>query len=127
MDAGLVLVENDDWERALYGEWLHESGYAVREAASGLEALELARAEPPAAIVLNLDLPGLDGCETARVLRRDERLRGVRIVALTGPGANTSAGDARSAGCDAFVPVPVERSALLAAVRRVLRTRWGAR
>jgi CheY-like chemotaxis protein len=123
MDEGtplVLVVENDDRWRADYLEWLTEEGYRLIGAANGLEGLEFTRMYRPGLIVMNLDLPGLDGWETARILRRDPVLSSIKILALTSRFAKTRDRDGRSAGCDSALRSPVARGLLFSTVRRFL-------
>jgi len=114
----LLVVENDNGLRSDYGVWLVDEGYRVLLAANGLEALELTRMHLPNLLLMNLDLPVLDGWEVTRVLRRDPRLCGIRVVAMTGRGTKTPDCDGKSAGCDASLRTPVSRPTLLAVAHR---------
>jgi CheY-like chemotaxis protein len=114
----ILIVENDDGLRSDYRTWLVEEGLRVLVAANGLEALELSRMHRPSLILMNLDLPGLDGWEATRVLRRDPRLQTIRVVALTSRAAKMRDSDGRSAGCNAALRTPIRRQALIAVVRR---------
>ena len=118
-EAPLVLVvESEAGLRSDYCNWLAEEGYRVFVAANGLEALELTRMHQPLLVLMNLDLPGLDGWEATRVLRRDPWLREIHVVALTGSAAKTRDCDGRSAGCDAVLRTPIRRQALIDTVCR---------
>jgi CheY-like chemotaxis protein len=72
-----------------------------------------ARTTPPAAVLLDLGMPGMDGYEVARQLRSDERLRGLRIVALTGWGQEADRERTRTAGFDHHMTKPVDVYALV--------------
>ena len=114
-DANWVLVaEGADDLRSDYVEWLRDRGYQVLAAANGLEALEFARGRGPGVVVLNMDLPVLDGWATARAIRRDPRLHATKVVALAPSGVKE--GEVRSAGCDAVLRTPVRRGAFVAVV-----------
>jgi CheY-like chemotaxis protein len=81
----VLLVDDDEDSRVLYAEYLTAvSGYRVVEAADGREAIELAGANAPAAIVMDVSLPVLDGKEAMRVLRKSEKTSRIPIVALSG-------------------------------------------
>ena len=78
----LVLVVDDYADaRAMYAAWLQLSGFRVAEAATAAQALALAFAEPPAAVLMDLSLPGLDGLEATRRLKTDPRTAHVPVVA----------------------------------------------
>ena len=126
MDEGtplVLVVENDDRLRSDYVDWLTDEGYRLVGAANGLEGLEFSRMYRPGLIVMNLDLPGLDGWETARILRRDPVLSIIKILALTSQFAKARDRDGRSAGCDGALRSPVPQGLLLSTVRRFLPLR----
>jgi CheY-like chemotaxis protein len=117
----LVLVVDDFQDnREMFAEFLLISGFRVAEAATGPEALEQAFALIPDVILMDLSLPGLDGWEATRRLKRDARTRHVPVVALTGHVLADCSREAREAGCDAFLTKPCMPEALVSEVRRVL-------
>ncbi|RPJ74668.1 MAG: response regulator [Acidobacteria bacterium] len=80
----LVLLVDDYQDcREMYGAGLTLAGFRVVTARDGFEALQLARNTRPDVILMDLGLPGIDGCETARLLKQDPRTSTVPIVALT--------------------------------------------
>jgi PAS domain S-box-containing protein len=121
-DASLVLLADDN-ERVLLelSRGLRRAGYRVTVARTGLEAVERAREETPAALVLDLQMPGPDGAEVLRQIRADARLASVPIVASS---ALIKSGDrerALLAGANDFCAKPMSASKLtqmLAAQRR---------
>ncbi len=90
----------------MYVAWLQVSGYRVAEASTAAEAIALAQAEPPAAILMDLSLPGVDGIEATRRLKADPRTRHVPVLAITGHVEAHVAEAASAAGCDAFIVKP---------------------
>jgi len=80
----LVLLV-DDYEdcRDMYGAGLALAGFDVVTARDGLEAIEVARRVIPDLILMDLGLPGIDGCEATRLLKRDPRTAAVPVIALT--------------------------------------------
>jgi CheY-like chemotaxis protein len=89
-------------------------GYAVTTAADGEAGLAAALADPPAAILLDASLPRMSGWEVARALRADARGRTIPIVAVTAHAGAVDRQTALAAGCDAFLPKPVDFPQLLA-------------
>jgi two-component system cell cycle response regulator DivK len=86
----------------------------------GLPALERALAEPPAVVLLDLELPDLDGFEVARRLRSDARTAQVPIIAVTARALPTDEARARAIGCNEFVTKPVDTATLHRALEAVL-------
>ncbi|MEZ5419748.1 MAG: response regulator [Vicinamibacterales bacterium] len=123
----LVLVVDDYADaRAMYAAWLEVSGYRVAEASTAAEALALARAEPPAAILMDLSLPGLDGLEATRRLKADPVTASVPVLAITGHVESRVADAALAAGCDAFIVKPSPAEDVVAAITRLLAPPRGA-
>ncbi len=107
MALPLVLVVDDYAEaRDMYVAWLEVSGYRVVTASTAAAAVALAQAEPPAAILMDLSLPGMDGLEATRRLKATPATASVPVVAVTGHVEARVAEAARSAGCDAFIVKP---------------------
>jgi CheY-like chemotaxis protein len=121
MALPLVLVVDDYADaRAMYAAWLEVSGFRVAEAATAAEALALAEAEPPAAILMDLSLPGLDGLEATRRLKAHPRTAAVPVLAITGHVESRVSEAARAAGCDAFIVKPSPAEDVVAAVARLI-------
>jgi len=113
-----VLIADDDSELRLSVRLLLEGqGYRCAEAADGREALELALRHPPRCLLLDLVMPELDGLSVARTLRADPRTRGAHIHCVSGSSDPKAPQKAHAAGCDLYLPKPVDPAALLEAVR----------
>lgn len=121
--APLILIV-DDFEdnREMYVQYLNFAGYRVAEAANGHEALKQAFATQPDLIVMDLSLPGMDGWEATRRLKKDERTKHIPVVALTGHALAGHSKTAIEAGCDAFVIKPCLPEDLAAEIRKILNT-----
>lgn len=108
--AGVLIVEDDAVAAGLLSAYLETEGYDVRVAASGEQGLSLAQACTPEAILLDLQLPGMDGWEVLTALKADDRLRHVPVVIISVAGPR-AIGMALGA-VDYFVK-PLSRPALL--------------
>jgi two-component system, cell cycle response regulator DivK len=121
--APLVLVVEDYQDaREMYSAYLQFSGYRVAEATNGYEAIQQAQALKPDIILMDLALPKMDGWEATRRLKKDPQTRDIPVVALTGHALAGHAEGAREAGCDAFVTKPCLPDALVAEIRRMLKS-----
>ena len=116
---GSILVIDDEPTIAeVVGRYLERAGYSIRAAGDGREALELARAEPPDLVVLDLMLPGIGGLELLRRLRERER---VPVVILTAKDHPSERVTGLQLGADDYVVKPFSPAELVARVDAVLR------
>jgi DNA-binding NarL/FixJ family response regulator len=117
--CGLILVVDDDPSfRDFVCRLLVEHGYEVREASSGAEALAVARATPPALVLLDVNLPDVSGYEACRVLK-DERGEQLPVIFLSGERTETTdRAVGLLIGADDYVVKPFDASELLARIRR---------
>ena len=116
----ILLVEDNPAIRDAFAVLLLESGFAVSQAASGREALELAVTREPDLILMDLGLPDMNGLHVTRMLKGDPRTRGAAIIALTGRALETDRKACLAAGCAAYLAKPVNTSDLLQTIRGVL-------
>jgi len=119
----ILLVEDYDDAREMYSEYLTFSGYEMSQAANGLEAIRQALASRPHIVVMDLSLPEMDGWETTRRLKADERTADIPILALTGHVLTDFSKRARQAGFEGFLTKPCLPEELVAEIKRILETR----
>jgi CheY-like chemotaxis protein len=123
-DALLVLVAEDSEDlREAYVDWFIYKGVRAEQAATGPETIEKALLLVPSVVVMDLSLPGLDGFEVARRLRRDPRTAAVPLIALTGHSDPETTERVRAVGFDAYLLKPCLPEQLLAEVRRLSAAR----
>lgn len=120
--SGRVLVVDDDaLQRELMSWMLQSRNYTVLTAENGAQALEMLRSERPDLVLMDVQMPQLDGCATTRALREAETARGrgehLPIVALTAGALPEDRRACIDAGMDGWIPKPVRPEALLAALR----------
>ncbi len=121
----LLVVDDDATNRAVLRELLVPLGFAVSEAADGLSALALARAERPHAVLLDLRFPnGLDGLTIARELRAEPALATTKIFAVSASVFESDRHQAFAAGCDAFLAKPFKDDQLFALLETHLGLKW---
>lgn len=119
MNSGKILVVDDAPQvRRVMRTTLTAEGYTIFEARNGEEALEMFRAKPPDIILLDVNMPGLDGLETCREIRRNSD---VPIIMLTVRNAERDKVLALDAGADDYVVKPFGMLELLARIRAALR------
>jgi two-component system, cell cycle response regulator DivK len=117
----ILLVEDNDLNSDIYATLLRYRGYRVVEAATGPDAVRLARIKTPALVLLDIALPGMDGHAVARALRADDATRLIPIIALTASAMPDSREAALAAGCDDYLAKPVEPRVVLTSVEWWLR------
>jgi CheY-like chemotaxis protein len=120
-----ILVVDDVADcRAVVRDPLEPLGFIVREAQGGAEALECAQREAPHLVLMDLAMPGLDGYATTRALRR---LPGLEATVVIATSARTMASEDRrseEAGCQGFLPKPVQSEQLLELLKKHLGLTW---
>jgi CheY-like chemotaxis protein len=117
----ILIAEVDARDRQNLRRLLEREGYHCAEAATGGEAVALAQRHPPRCVLLDLQLPELDGLTVARRLRADPRTQGAYIHCLTTRMDEAAGAEAIEAGCDRSLTKPVDVNALLQVVQQELR------
>jgi two-component system phosphate regulon response regulator PhoB len=117
----ILVVEDEDDIRNLIVHQLQREGMATLAAATGLQAIEIARRTPPALIILDLMLPGLPGTEVCRRLRAEAETREVPIIILSARGEEIDRVVGFEVGADDYVTKPFSPRELVLRVRAVLR------
>jgi two-component system cell cycle response regulator DivK len=122
MTYSILYVEDNADNMRLVRRALEARGYQVHEAVNGREGLEKAKAEKPSLILLDINLPDIDGYEVARQLRSagDANLHYTPIIAITANALKGDAEKALSAGCDVYMAKPINVRELWARVEAFL-------
>ena len=121
--AEKILVVDDEWElRNLLTEFLTGDGYDVIQASNGEEALELAEKEEPQVILLDVNMPGIDGIEVCRRLKEEDKTRFIPIIMVT--ALEDRDVDAFVEGADDFVTKPFSLVELSFRVKSMLRIKY---
>ena len=120
-----VLIIDDARTTRTHMRLLLEGTYQVHVAASAEEGLELARGfdSPPAAILLDVQMPGMGGIECLRTVKGDPQLSQVPVVMVTTRGEEETLAKCRELGCDGYVTKPVQSKELFEVLRGLLRAR----
>jgi sigma-B regulation protein RsbU (phosphoserine phosphatase) len=124
-EAEILVVDDDAVSRRLLLRILTASGYACREASNGRDALEMLQGEPPSLLILDFDMPGINGAEVLRKLRlmHDITIARTPTIMLTGHGSDESEVLCLQAGADDFVTKPLHPEVLRARIETQLRLR----
>ena len=116
----IMVVEDYDDTRMLLKQGLEMLGYSVLEATNGQEAVDIADREHPDLILMDLDLPILDGIAATQRIRQQEHMESVPIVAVTAYPLSYSHVKAFAKGCNEYMPKPIDMSELARVVNRYL-------
>jgi DNA-binding response OmpR family regulator len=117
----ILFIDDDALLRRLVHDMLEHEGYLLTLASSGAEGLASARGRPPDLILLDLVMPGMDGFEVCREIRRDHRLSAIPVVMLTAMKNSDLNKEALTAGADLCVRKPFRPDTLIAAVTAALQ------
>jgi two-component system, cell cycle response regulator DivK len=113
----VLIVEDNEKNMKLVRDVLQATGYGTLEATTGEEAIELALSQAPALVLMDVQLPGIDGVEALERMRQNERTASIPVLALT---AQAMSGDRErflEAGFDGYLAKPVDVGELIEAVR----------
>ena len=115
----MLVVEDNDKNRKLVRDVLAHKGYEVIEAETGEDGVRLAKTRLPRLILMDIQLPGIDGIEALRRLRADETTRDIPIVAVTASALDRDRQKIMAAGFDGYQAKPLNIKAFMAAVEAV--------
>jgi two-component system cell cycle response regulator DivK len=120
MNNTILVVEDQEDNRRILRDLFTSSGYEVIEATNGLEGVTAAETHRPALILMDIQLPGIDGYEASRRIKNNPDLQNVPIIVVTSYALSGDDLKAFEAGCDAYVTKPFSPRELLAMVREYL-------
>ena len=122
----VLVVDDFDDARLLLRTWFERRGFRVVEAENGLEAINQAETESPDLIIMDMQMPQLDGLSATRRIRNLKSLNSVPIVAVSAYGADQFREQALAAGCDEYVSTPFEPATLEGIIRALVRPKEAA-
>lgn len=114
----ILHIEDDPANRLLVRKLLQKDGYEVIDAADGLEGVRLACSTRPDLVLVDLNIPGLDGFEVTLRLRGEPQLSGVPIVAITAEGDRETS---LAVGCDGFLQKPIDAKSFVSQLERFMQ------
>jgi len=117
MSRRILVIEDHEDNRRIVRDLLTPAGYEVIEAVTGEDGVAMAGSHRPDLILMDIQLPGLDGYEATRQIKAKPELRAIPIVVVTSYALSGDDVKAREAGCDAYVTKPFSPRALLAKIR----------
>lgn len=122
MSKRILIVEDQEDNRRIVRDLLGNAGYELIEAVTGEEGVALALTQRPDLILMDIQLPGLDGYEATRRIKASADLAEIPVIAVTSYALSGDDLKAREAGADAYIAKPYRPRELLATIRRYLDT-----
>lgn len=113
----VLIVEDNEKNMKLFRDVLQATGYSTLEATTGEEAIELSLSQAPALVLMDVQLPGIDGVGALERLRQNERTASIPVLALTAQAMSGDRERLLEAGFDGYLAKPVDVGALIEAVR----------
>ena len=121
--AKILLVEDNEMNRDMLSRRLERRGHQITIAVDGQQALDLAAAEMPDLILMDMSLPVISGWEATQKLKANDATRGIPVIALTAHAMAEDEKRARESGCDDYDTKPVELPRLLEKIEALLSNR----
>jgi CheY-like chemotaxis protein len=116
----ILLVEDNEMNRDAISRLLERRGFRLLTAEDGLEGVRICEEALPDLVLMDLGLPGIDGFEATRRIKRGAATRGIPVVALTARALTSDREAAFEAGCDDYDTKPVDLPRLVGKIRRLL-------
>ena len=119
----ILIVEDNDKNRKLERDVLQFHGYQIMEAVTAEDGVRMAGETPPALVLMDIQLPGMNGIEALAVLRADPVLRAIPVIAVTASAMTHDRQKILAAGFDGYQSKPISVKDFVDAVRRTLDAR----
>jgi two-component system, cell cycle response regulator DivK len=115
----ILVVDDTDWNRDLLVQLLEED-YTVLQAVDGQQGVKMTQEEKPDLILMDLGMPVMDGWEATRRIKANDALKQIPIIAVTSHAMVGDEIDARKAGCDDYLPKPIDEDLLMLKIKKFI-------
>ena len=112
----ILIVDDTEWNRELLVQLLEED-YMVLQAVNGADGVKMTEEHKPDLILMDLGMPVMDGWEATRNIKANDALKKIPIIAVTSHAMVGDEIDARKAGCDDYLPKPIDDELLLQKIK----------
>jgi len=126
-EARILVVEDNPMNLELVSDVLEAHGYRVLQAETGRKALEIATRELPDLVLMDIQLPEMDGLEVTRRLKHNEITREIKVIALTAHAMRGDEDKAREAGCSGYIAKPINTREFAGMIEEFLADSQGNR
>ncbi len=116
----ILVVDDAEFNRDLIIQLLSDD-YEILEAVDGAEGIKMAEQERPDLILMDLGMPVMDGWEATRIIKANNELKHIPVIAVTSHAMVGDEIQAREAGCDGYVPKPIDEEELIRKVKHFLQ------
>jgi len=120
MSKKILIVEDIEDNRQILRDLLGAAGYTIVEAQDGAEGVAKATEHKPDLILMDIEMPVMDGYEATRRIKGDPALKAIPVIAVTSYALTGDEDSARAAGCDGYIAKPYSPRQLLARVREII-------
>ncbi len=120
MPKSVLIVEDNDLNMKLFNDLLQANGYATIQTKDGREVLDLARKNRPDLILMDIQLPEISGLEVTKMLKDDDELKGIPVIAVTAFAMKGDEEKIRQGGCEGYIAKPISVATFLQTVSRFL-------
>ena len=120
MEKVILIVEDDPKNLKLFRDLLQVSGYTTLEATDGKQGVELAREKKPDLILMDIQMPVMDGLEATKLLKNNDVTKDIPIVALTAYAMQGDEEKMREAGFDGYISKPIDVKGFLKKISEVI-------
>ena len=120
MSKKILIIEDTEDNRQILRDLLGMAGYTMVEAHDGAEGVAQAAEHKPDLILMDIQMPVMDGYEATRLIKADPALKSIPVIAVTSYALSGDEEKAREAGCDGYIAKPFSPRQMLAKVREIL-------
>ena len=120
MTKSVLIVEDNELNMKLFHDLLEAHGYRTLQTRNGFDAMDIARAEHPDLIIMDIQLPEVSGLEVTKWLKEDDELRRIPVIAVTAFAMKGDEERIRQGGCEAYISKPISVTKFLETVKSYL-------
>ena len=120
MPKTILIVEDNDLNMKLFNDLLQAHGYNTLQTKDGREALEIARDHHPDLILMDIQLPEISGLEITKMLKEDDSLKAIPVIAVTAFAMKGDEEKIREGGCEGYIAKPISVASFLQTVSKFL-------
>lgn len=121
MAKTILIVEDNELNMKLFQDLLDANGYQTVQTRNGMDALDLAREHQPDLILMDIQLPEVSGLDVTRMLKEDEALRDIPVVAVTAFAMKGDEERIREGGCEGYISKPISVSHFLDTINQLIK------